>query len=113
MTDYERSHTPSTQMVRVRIIQYDMRQLFSACGDQYLKLSNTIERVLQKKAPTLYLADDEKEYDETKEFKGELQPIAAKPILKILYGARMARYDLLHACQILACKITKWVNICE
>ena len=26
--DYERSHTPPTQMVKVRIIQYDMRQFF-------------------------------------------------------------------------------------
>ena len=58
--DYERSHTPSTQMVKVRIIQYDMRQLFSACVDQYLKLSKSIEKVLQKKAPTPYLANDEK-----------------------------------------------------
>ena len=90
-------------MVKLRFIQYDMRQLFSACVDQYLKLSKTIEKVLQKKAPTPYLADDEKEYDETKEVKGELQPIAAKVIMMFLYGARVARYDLLHSCQILAC----------
>ena len=83
-------------MVSVRIIQYDMRQLFSACVDQYLKLSKSIEKVLQKKAPTPYLADDEGDYDETKELKGELQPIAATVIMKILYGARMARCDLLH-----------------
>ena len=45
--------------------------------------------------------------------KGELQPIAAKAIMKILYGARMARYDLLHSCQILASKITKWTKRCD
>ena len=54
--------------------------------------------------------DDENEYDETKEPKGELQPIAAKVIMNILYGARMARYDLLHSCQILASKIIKWIR---
>ena len=42
-----------------------------------------------------------------------MQPIAAKVIMKILYGARMARYDLLHSCQILACKITKWTKRCD
>ena len=67
--DYERSHTPSTKIVNVRVIQYDMRQLISACVDQYLKLSKSTEKVLQKKALIPYLADDEKEYDEAKEPK--------------------------------------------
>ena len=57
-------------MVNVKVIQYDMRQLFSACVDQYLKLSKTIEMVLQKKALTPYLADGEQYHDETKELKG-------------------------------------------
>jgi hypothetical protein len=30
-----------------------------------------------------------------------------------LYGARMARYDLLHVCHVLACKITKWTKRCD
>ena len=25
----------------------------------------------------------------------------------------MARYDLLHACQALACKVTKWTTTCD
>ena len=33
--------------------------------------------------------------------------------MKKLYGARMARYDLLHSCQILACKIIKWTRRCD
>ena len=38
---------------------------------------------------------------------GVLQPIAAKILMKILYGARMARYDLLNAvCKTAAC-VTK------
>ena len=102
--DYERSHTPSTKMVKVKVIQYDMRHLCSACVDKYPKLSKYIEKMIQKKAPTPYLADDEEEYDETKEPQEKLQPSAAKVIINILYGARMARYDLLHSCQISACK---------
>ena len=41
---------------------------------------------------------------------GVLQPIAAKVLMKILYGARMARYDLLRAvCHTASC-ITKWTE---
>ena len=41
---------------------------------------------------------------------GLLQPIAAKVLMKILYGARMARYDLLNAvCKLAAC-VTKWTE---
>ena len=33
--------------------------------------------------------------------------------MKILYGARMARYDLLHFCQVWACNITRWTERCD
>ena len=69
--------------------------------------------MLLKPAPTPYLADDDKDYDEDNEPKGQLQSIAAKVIMTMLSGARMARYDLLHSCQILACKITKWTKRCD
>ena len=100
-------------MTKVRVLHYDMRQFFSACVTTYLKLTGKDESVLQRPAPTPYLADDDKEYDDSAEPKGELTSIAAKVIMKILYGARMARYDLLHSCQILACKITKWTKRCD
>eukprot|EP00959_Pyramimonas_sp_CCMP1952_P425161 8905490-Pyramimonas_sp.AAC.1 len=39
---------------------------------------------------------------------GVLQPIAAQVLMKLAYGARMARYDLLRAvCQTASC-ITRW-----
>ena len=31
----------------------------------------------------------------------------------VWYGARMARYDLLHSCPMLACTITKWLTRCD
>ena len=68
---------------------------------------------MNKPAPTPYLADGDKDYDEDNEPKGQLQTIAAKDIMKVLYGVRMARYDLLHSRQILACKITKWTKQCD
>ena len=37
---------------------------------------------------------------------GELQPIAARVLMKILYAARMCRYDLLRVTFYLAAQIT-------
>jgi hypothetical protein len=45
--------------------------------------------------------------------RGALQPIAAKVLMKILYAARMARFDLLRAVNYLACYITKWTPECD
>ena len=44
---------------------------------------------------------------------GQLQSIAAKVLMKILYGARMARFDLLRAVCHLACFVTKWTSECD
>ncbi len=43
---------------------------------------------------------------------GELRPIAAR-VLKVLYAARMARYDLLRAVNSLACNVTRWAVACD
>ena len=44
---------------------------------------------------------------------GELQHIAARVLMKLLYAARMAGYDLLHAIGRLACLVTKWDSHCD
>ena len=44
---------------------------------------------------------------------GILQPIAASCLMKVLYGARMARPDLLRATCYLARLITKWTTACD
>ena len=61
------------------------------CVKVYLKLAKQNESILNKPAPTPYLSDDDKAYDEDNEPKGQLQSSAAKVIMNILYGARMAR----------------------
>ena len=66
--------------------------------------------MLNQPAPTPYLAHDDKDYNEDNEPKGQMQSIAATVVMAIVYGVRMARYNLLNACQMLACKITKWTN---
>jgi hypothetical protein len=44
---------------------------------------------------------------------GVLQPYAAKVLMKMLYGARLARFDLLRAINHLAGYITKWTPDCD
>ena len=41
------------------------------------------------------------------EDRGILQPLAARVLMKILYAARMARFDLLRAVCNLACFVTR------
>jgi len=44
---------------------------------------------------------------------GVLQPLAASILMKILYAARMARFDLLYVVSRLACYISKWTPLCD
>ena len=111
--DYQRTDHPSDKKTKVRVMIYDMRSFFKQCVELYVKLTKATTQQLEKSAPTPYLTDDDKGYDDTKEPTGQLQPIASKVIMKVLYGARMARYDLLHACQALACKVIKWSTTCD
>ena len=45
--------------------------------------------------------------------EGQLAGIAARVLMKILYAARLARFDLLRAVQHLACCITRWTSDCD
>ena len=47
------------------------------------------------------------------ETKGVLAPIAARVLMKILFAARMARFDLLRTVQGLAARVTKWPTECD
>ena len=42
-----------------------------------------------------------------------LAPVASSILMKILYGARMARLDLLRAVCSLACHVTRWTINCD
>ncbi len=45
--------------------------------------------------------------------EGELKHCCASVLMKLLYAARMCRYDLLHAIGRLACLITRWDSHCD
>ena len=49
--------------------------------------------------------------DNTK--RGELQQIAARLLMKVLFAARMACFDLLRPVNMLASAITKWTTGCD
>ena len=50
---------------------------------------------------------------EGEEEGGRLQPIASRVLMKVLFAARMARWDLLRATQSLASRVTKWSRDCD
>ena len=45
--------------------------------------------------------------------RGKLWSIAARVLMKLLYCARMARYDLLRPVCHLACHVSKWTSECD
>ena len=45
--------------------------------------------------------------------EGQLQPIAARVLMKVLYAARMCRFDLMRAVCVLATRITRWDSSCD
>ena len=44
---------------------------------------------------------------------GGLAPIAAKILMKVLYAARVYRYDVLYAVTSLAREVTRWTRACD
>ena len=69
------------------------------------------KRVNLRRVDTPYFEDNSTV--ETEEPRGELQPIAARVLMKILYAARMCTFDLLRPCCFLATKTTKWDRSCD
>ena len=57
--------------------------------------------------------DPERHQPEHHADRGRLQPIASKILMKILWAARLARFDLLRAVSHLATFVTKWTSECD
>eukprot|EP00972_Heterocapsa_arctica_P015628 2300541-Heterocapsa_arctica.AAC.1 len=89
----------------VREMEYNTRPFMEQCVDSYLELINKSKSDLRP-AETPFLDETKLEDDDAK--PGALQDIACKVLMKILYGARLAMFDLLRAVGALATKITKW-----
>ena len=54
------------------------------------------------------------QYDESADGpSGQLQPIASRVLMKVLYAARVCRFDLLRAVGVLAQRVTTWDAECD
>ena len=105
-------HQKSTVVIDGReynVHVWNMVPFMRQCIEQYLSLCPANTKL--KVANTPFLDDNQ-----IKQFSGKpgrLQPIATRVLMKLLYGARYARYDLLKAISLLATMITRWDEACD
>ena len=85
---------------RVTTVTYDMEQFLRSCVDRYLevagdvKLNQVVTPELARKEPV----------------RGHLAPHAASVLMKLLHGARIARFDLLRQVNRLARNVHRWTD---
>ena len=96
----------------VNVMTYDMRGFLVSCVDRYCKLTKVDPKLL-KHVPTPFHDNRVARPTEEGEPQGKLQPIASRVLMKILFAARMARWDLLRATRSLASRVTKWSRDCD
>ena len=97
----------------VSIVRYDMKPFLKSCVDRYTQLAGKHAKPLKNDATPFHEERIARPSLEESEPKGVLAPIAAKVLMKILFAARMARFDLLRAVQGLAARVTKWSTDCD
>ena len=94
----------------VQTLMYEMKGFLEQCTSRYIELAGTNMKPLRKVA-TPFIDESRPVADEGN--PGVLGPIASRILMKILYCARMARYDLLRATCVLATCITRWTADCD
>ena len=108
-------HNESTAKIEdgsvVRVLSYDMREFVKACVDRYIEVAGGNTGALRVVA-TPFLSEPDPD-PKGEEADGRLGDVAASVLMKILYAARMARFDLLKAIQALACRIHRWTKWCD
>jgi len=97
---------------RVRALKYDMKDFLAQCVDRYVELTKVDrKKIVKVDTPFIDLPKDDPTVESPK--TGALQSIASKVLMKILYAARMGRFDLLKATCALASRVTKWTESCD
>ena len=97
----------------VNMMTYDMKPFLQSCIDRYVTLAGRDAKPLKIVSTPFYEERIARPTLDEKENKGVLAPIAARVLMKILFAARIARYDLLRAVQGLAARVTKWSTDCD
>ena len=99
---------------------YDMTDFLKPCVEIYRELAGKVGATL-KRADTPFIDENMEPSNlvapgasgntlhlPEAEERGELAGVAARILMKVLYAARMARFDLLRVVSFLAQRITKW-----
>ena len=95
----------------VRAIRYNMFGFFQQCVDVYLELAKVpVESLKKVVTPSI---DDHMLKPEDFAEDGYLAKDAAKIIMKMLYGARLVRFELLWPICSLARQVSKWNRACD
>jgi len=115
----------------VRGIEYDMRDSMKQCVEAYQKVAGNYSTKLKHADtphhPLLWGATGETservatpsdvpvdlEVPDWGEEAGVLAPQACSILMKIMYGARIARWDLLKIVQLLSTRVSKWTVSCD
>ena len=96
-----------------REVVYDMSSFLQQAVDKYKQLAGPEFQALKKVSTPFYDDKIARPVETEAESKGKLAPIASRVLMKLLFAARMARYDLLRAVQGLASRVTKWSSDCD
>ena len=97
----------------VTTFTYDMEPFLKSCVDRYISLAGRDAKPLKQVSTPFHKERIARPIADEKETKGVLAPIAARVLMKVLFAARMARFDLLRAVQGLAARVTKWSAECD
>ena len=97
----------------VTVVTYDMEPFLKSCVDRYVALAGKNAQSLRKVATPFHEERIARPTVEGEEKPGVLAPIATRVLMKVLFAAQMARFDLLRAAQGLAARVTKWSTDCD
>ena len=109
------SSTSARETVKVNMVKYDRKPFLEQCVAKYLELAGPNSPPL-KRAETPFIDIKSRqaiEEDDPEKYTGILAPIASKVLMKILYAARVGRFDLLRPVCWLATRVTKWSKTCD
>ena len=97
----------------VNVMTYDMKPFLESCVKRYVELAGKDAKPLKTVSTPFHDERIARPIADESETKGVLAPIATRVLMKILFAARMARFDLLRAVQGLAARVTKWSTECD
>ena len=97
----------------VNVVSYDMKPFLQSCVKRYQELAGSQCGALKHVSTPFHEERIARPVADENEPKGVLQPIASKVLMKILFAARMSRFDLLRAVQGLAARVTQWSTSCD